>query len=527
MKHNFTRTIPLTLLLIITLFGMSACNTTGSPWGGSDTQAQQPPSVLTEGTLVVDGEGTTYDPYDYYVAQRQTRDAKGQTVYDPNLKQIGSDPYNSNNAQTPYQGQDIDEFSRTVNDAAGQNSPYGNTQGATVNGGVLPPAQKVKVAILLPLSGQHKSIGQEMLNAAQMALFDVGDLGFELLPKDTKGTEDGSLRAASQAISEGAAIILGPLFAGNAKAIRPMIANSGIYNIAFSTDWTVAGDHTLTMGILPFAQVKRITDYMTAQGSRNFAMITPRTDYGEIVQTTLMRELRSNGLYLKESNIMQFDPLESDLSNKLRDFTNFDGRKLKHEKELAVVTETLKKYPSDRNALNRKAELSLSNTAGEPPFDTIMVPIGGKEASTIVNLLRFYDIDGRHSTVIGTGLWDDPGLISEQAFNGTIFASPSPQARNGFEKNYHSLYGKRPARIASLAYDATALAAVLSHPNNRRAGQNVFSREALFNPNGFAGVDGIFRFRSNGLVERGLAVLEIQDGSLVVKDPAPVTFEGP
>ena len=86
---------------------------------------------------------------------------------------------------------------------------------------------------------------------------------------------------------------------------------------------------------------------------------------------------------------------------------------------------------------------------------------------------------------------------------------------------------RRPPRLSSLAYDATALAAVLARTGQQRTGQPAFDRAALSNPNGFAGIDGIFRFNGSGLVERGLAVLEIRQRRIIEVDPSPKTFQVP
>lgn len=97
--------------------------------------------------------------------------------------------------------------------------------------------------------------------------------------------------------------------------------------------------------------------------------------------------------------------------------------------------------------------------------------------------------------------------------------------RKKFEDKYSQTYGQKPPRLSSMAYDATALAAVLARTGFQQAGRPAFDRAALTNPNGFAGMDGIFRFGTDNLVERGLAVLEIRHRRIVEIDPAPKTFQ--
>jgi len=123
--------------------------------------------------------------------------------------------------------------------------------------------------------------------------------------------------------------------------------------------------------------------------------------------------------------------------------------------------------------------------------------------------------------LLGTGLWDDDSLARESALEGGWYAAPEPNADANFVAKYRAAFGAAPANIASLAYDAVALVALLSpgEPYHR------FTRPALMDPNGFTGVSGTFRFRADGTSERGLAVLEMDQGGPKVIDPAPKTFQ--
>jgi len=153
--------------------------------------------------------------------------------------------------------------------------------------------------------------------------------------------------------------------------------------------------------------------------------------------------------------------------------------------------------------------------------DAVLLPEGGARLKALAPLLAYYNIDPDKVHFLGTGLWDEPGIGGETALDGGWYAAPPPDARADFEKRFHDLYRHVPPRLATLAYDATALAAVLAHG----AEGPDFSAAALTNPSGFAGIDGIFRLRADGLVQRGLAVLEVRrDGNAVV-DPAPETFQ--
>jgi hypothetical protein len=192
----------------------------------------------------------------------------------------------------------------------------------------------------------------------------------------------------------------------------------------------------------------------------------------------------------------------------------------------ALETVTFGKLPwtlanhADDTALKR---LDESEGAGDLGFDALLLPVGGQQLQTLAPLLPRYGIDPAHVHFLGTGLWDnDPALANEPELEGAWYAVPDPSGRADFEKRFAALYGHAPPRLATLAYDATALAAALS----RGPEGADFSADALTNQNGFVGLDGIFRLRADGRVERGLAIVEVHRAGNAVVSPEPQSFSG-
>ncbi len=350
--------------------------------------------------------------------------------------------------------------------------------------GFVSTTKKVKVALLLPLSGKNADLGQSMLKAAQMALFDVGSANFEMVPKDTKSTPDGASMAAQEAANSGAAMFLGPIFAEDVRAVKPVSSARNIPMMAFTTDWTLGGGDTYIMGFLPFAQVARVSQYAKTHGGDRVAVFAPTTPYCDAVIGTLGRA------GVSAVKVQRYAPQQADLTSAVASFA-----------EASKVS---------------AAPLAYS-------FNALMMPVGGESMRSLASVLSANGINSRNTRFLGTGLWDDTALASDPAVYGGWFAAPDPASRRDFERRYSENYGGTPLRLSSLAYDATALAAVLA----RTGGDgNPYSRDKLLNPRGFAGIDGIFRFRGDGLSERGLAVLEIRSGGAKVIDPAPTAFLG-
>lgn len=342
----------------------------------------------------------------------------------------------------------------------------------------------VKVGILLPLSGQNKALGEAMLNAAQMALFDIGSTNFELIPRDTKNSSADAVQAAQSAVQAGAQLILGPVFAHDVRAVKSVVRSAGINMITFSTDWTLADGQTFVMGFLPFDQVERIARYAAGAGIKNAAIASPASSYGRAVSRTFSNAAAANGM--KISTTLNFPEQNPDLAGIAQ---------------------------------------SLARTT--PPIQAVFMPVGGAQAVAFADQLSAQGLDPVRLKRIGTGLFDDGALMRTPNLDGAWFAAPSPNLRARFVERYKGVYAAQPPRLSTLAYDATALALVLARrEGEQQSTKPAFDRGTITNPNGFSGIDGIFRFRSDGTIERGLAILEYRDGKITVIEEAPRTFEG-
>ncbi len=376
----------------------------------------------------------------------------------------------------------------------------------------------VKVALLVPLSGRHAGVGESLVNAAQLALFDLAGEDFELIVRDTAGTPEGATAAADTALSEGARLIIGPLFSEAAAAVGPVAEGAGVSVISFSNDRSVARPGLYVMGITPHAQVTRVVDYAVDQGHFRYAALTPDTPFGRLALRALQDAVAARGAELVRIAI--YNPLADDLTEDIRRLAAYDARAAELERQRAALR--AKGDQASQLALRRLRGL---DTIGDPGFDAILIPEGGERLREIGPLLAFYDVDPREVQYLGTALWYDRSLAAEPTLRGGWFASPPLEQWRNFRDRYARLFDAQPPRVAALGYDATALAAVLARRAVEQGETLVYDAELLTRPSGFSGVDGIFRFRPDGGNERGLGVIELQRDDFVVRDPAPQTFE--
>ena len=371
-----------------------------------------------------------------------------------------------------------------------------------------PEAGPAAVAILLPLSGRYAGLGALMLDAAQLALFDVADEDFVLRPYDTSGTAEGSARAAQAAIEEGAVMVLGPVFNATTAAAAPAARERAINVIAFSNDRSVAGNGVFLMGFMPEQQIERVVAFARTQGISRFAALVPETTYG----TAIIEALRAAAVR-NESRVVRVEYYPADAAE-----IELQVRRLARYDERQAALRAHRLALEARADGDPEAAVERPRAIGRLDYDAVILPEGGPSLRSIASLLPYYDVDPNAVRFIGTYLWYEPGLGREPALVGGWYAGPPPAQKEAFGARFEDSYGRAPPPIASIAYDAVALAAALAKKGD-------FSASAILSPNGFAGIDGIFRFNRDGTADRGLAVVEVTSlGFRVISSP-PSTFQ--
>jgi ABC-type branched-subunit amino acid transport system substrate-binding protein len=337
------------------------------------------------------------------------------------------------------------------------------------------------VGVILPFgstTAATRNLAAAMLKAAQLALYDSKNPNIVLITADEGNKPDDAAAAANKVLAQGAEVIIGPLFGPSVSAVAPIARDRAVPVLAFSTEKSVAGNGTYLLSFLPQNEVKRVVDYAVSQGRHDFAAMVPQNDYGNLVAGAFGDAVKNAGA--NNVDVEQFTPATNAVMA-----------------PAAAITKT--------NA------------------DTVMIAQGGPVLRAIAPSLGFNGLDRSKVKLLGTGLWDDPAIIREDMLLGGWFAAPEPDAVTAFNTRFHDAFGTNPPQLASLAYDAIALVALLSsgQPYHR------FTQAALMDPNGFAGVDGIFRFNTDGTSERGLAVLEVASDGFHVVSPPPKTFQPP
>jgi ABC-type branched-subunit amino acid transport system substrate-binding protein len=248
--------------------------------------------------------------------------------------------------------------------------------------------------------------------------------------------------------------------------------------IAFSTDTSVAARGVYLLSFLPQSDVDRIVAYAASTGRRSFIGMVPDNAYGQVVEAAFTQAVARRG-----------------------------GR---------IVA--MQRYPLDKTKRQDAVNAVAQSAAGA---DALFIP-DGSDAAELVQGLSSAGVNVKRLQLLGSGLWDDPSVAAAQVLQGGAYPAPDPAGYRAFVQRYRKRFNQDPVRTATLSYDAVALVAALVKTH----GAQRFSEETLTAGSGFAGIDGIFRFRQDGTNERGLAVMRVAPSGGQPIAPSPKSFGG-
>ncbi len=330
-----------------------------------------------------------------------------------------------------------------------------------------------RVALLVPMSGTNGAVGQSIANATTMALLDTNADNLRITTYDTAL---GARSAAEKAIADGNRLILGPLLADNVPQVLPAARSAKVPLISFSNDTSVAAADVFVMGHIPEESISRTVAYARSHGATRFAAMLPEGDYGQRAQSALTNALREYGGLLASSE----------------------------------------RYARGNTSIVGAAQ-RLKARGG---YDTVLIADGARLASQAAGELR--SGDGAGTRILGTELWSGEASLSRaSALTGALFSAVSDQRYKRYSDSYESRFGSKPFRISTLGYDAVLL--TLRVARDWRVGR-AFPTTMLRDNGGFLGLDGAFRFGTNGVVERAMEVRQVKNGDVVVVDAAPSRF---
>ena len=352
------------------------------------------------------------------------------------------------------------------------------------NGPSINPGKPIPVALLVPGGSENTGdnlIAQSLTNAARMAIADLDGVQVDLRVYNTAGQPDMAAEMARKAVNEGAKIILGPVFAESAAAASTAVASRNVNVLAFSNNPAIAGGNLFILGPTFQNTANRLVGFAAGRGKNRIMVVYGQSPSEVAGRDAIVHAITATGATLAGESSF--------------------------EMSRQGVVGAVRQISRDVKGSGANAVFLTSGTSGALPFLAQLLPENGLDPSTV--------------QFIGLQRWDIPAsALSLPGLQNGWFALPDPALVNSFKSRYNTAYGTSPHPIAGLAYDGIAAIGALAAQGKSDA----LTRDALTQPAGFIGVNGVFRLLPNGTNQRGLAVAQIQNNQVIVIDPAPRSF---
>ena len=358
--------------------------------------------------------------------------------------------------------------------------------GIGAGGPTINPSKPVAVALLVPRGSAQSGdavLAQSLENAARMAIGDLQGVQIDLRVYDTAGDPSTAAARATEAVNEGARIILGPVYGEAANAVGLAVRGRGINVLSFSNNATIAGGNVFVLGPTFNNTASRLVRYAAAQGKSNMLIVHSNDLSGGLGRDAIQQAANSSSVGVAGTVV--------------------------YERSQQGVISSIPQVRDQVQGNGADALFLTATTAGALPLFSQLLPEAG--------------VDPKAVQYIGLTRWDIPAqTLALPGVQGGWFALPDPTVSGQFRARYQATFGGAPHPIGGLAYDGIAAIGALVGAGKPDA----LTGTALTQSAGFQGVSGIFRLLPDGTNQRGLAVATIQDRQVLVIDPAPKSFAG-
>ena len=353
--------------------------------------------------------------------------------------------------------------------------------------------EKIKIGLIVPLSGEYSYIGKSILNSTRMALNKIKDERIIVIPKDTKANPIDTLRVSRELRDSGIQIIIGPVFKESNKYLDEL---DKLTFLSFTNKIRNNPKNVISSGVNAISQINTIKKYLNKNNLKNTIFLVPETEY----KSEIEEAIEKSNLILKEKFIYSKDPTL--LTKQIEDLTRYQQRKQNLENEIKRI--------ENSNAFNKKKkidELKKKDTLGFINFDSVIIADFNESLKSVATSLLYTDISAERIKYITLNQWFDESLLKESSLHPIYFPSINKDNFEVFQKEYLQNFKKTPNQISFLSYDLIGLVYYLLINNNFKINDNLFIKE-----NKFKGKIGIFEINKKTITHQ-LNFYEIQGES--------------
>jgi ABC-type branched-subunit amino acid transport system substrate-binding protein len=339
-------------------------------------------------------------------------------------------------------------------------------------------SEKIKIGLLVPLTGKNNDIGQSIVNSTRIAINKINNLSIQIIPKDTASNPEVTLRSAKELANLGVEIIIGPVFNENLVYLDEL---KEITFLSLTNKNDNFSKNIINGGINATSQLNAIKKFIELKKIKKTIFLTPDVDY----KNEIKKAISDSKIKIIKNYIYDTDPTK--LTAQIEKITYYKIRKKKLEDEIVRLEK------SDQN--NKKKlidELKKKDTIGSINFDSVVISDFNESLKSVTTSLLYTDVSPKEKYFITLNQWFDESLLRETSSQPLYFPSANKNNYDDFSSEYFELYNKYPNQLSFLSYDLVGLVYYLILQNNSIADKKIFTKKTFFK-----GKVGVFEIKDN------------------------------
>ena len=339
-------------------------------------------------------------------------------------------------------------------------------------------SEKIKIGLLIPLTGKNSEIGKSIIKSAQLAINKINNLSIEIIPKDTQSNPKRTLEAAKELAQLNIKIIIGPVFNENLVYLDEL---AGVTFLSLTNKNDNFSKNIINAGINATSQLNTIKKFLELNDLRKTIFLTPDINY----KSEIKRAISSSKLKIIKNYIYDTDPTK--LTQQIEKITRYDIRKQNLEDEIVRIEKS--------NQYNKKKlveKLKKRDTLGGVNFDSIIIADFDESLKSVTTSLLYTDISPKKKYLITLNQWFDESLLEEASAQPLYFPSINKSNYEDFSAEYFEKFNEYPNQLSFLSFDLVGLVYYLIIKNDLIVDEKIFKKKNLFK-----GKVGVFEIKNN------------------------------
>ncbi len=355
---------------------------------------------------------------------------------------------------------------------------------------------KIKIGMLVPMTGDNKEIGQLIIKAVRLAILDIDTHKLEIYPKDTNSNPEQTLKSAIELKEMGINIVIGPVF------FNSLIYLDEISDITFLslTNKTIdIPDNVITSGVNATSQIVAIKKFIEKNEIKKTIFLTPKVDYDQEIK----KAIKKSKIRISKHYIYDTEPTK--LTKQIEKITNY---KIRKQNVLDEIKRIENSDMSDDEKERKIKRWEKRYTLGKLNFDSVIISDFDESLKSVITSLLYTDVLPENNYIITFNQWFDQSLLVEKSIQPIYYPSINKKNLETFEKKFQNQFSEKPNHLALLSYDLIGLVYYLSIKNDSKEFNKLFKKKSSFK-----GKIGIFDIQDNKINHR-LNFYQIEKGKL-------------